>query len=183
MFDSVLTSHSPPREIELHTRMGNQIPNSIGLKPSEHDLYLYSRVRALYGQNWRHRKNACGYYNCFGHLFASRRTSIREDVHIWKILSDDGYRLLGESETPHVSDCVLYLKGAEDILHVGQITQVTKPQAQTISAFSNINKVQKDIWVLSKWNDCYGEDEHLLLETQLVRKQIVDNIQIWTDRQ
>lgn len=63
-------------------------------------------------------------YNCFGMVFASRRTCILEG-EVDKILVDDGYRRIAERSAIEVGDIVIYRKVPnQEITHAGVIITV-----------------------------------------------------------
>src|SRR4051812_48949784 len=94
------------RTLQLQTKLGHEIGNQIAPPPSARHISDYDRLR---DSSWRNRRPACGEYNCFGHVFAARRTSIYEDVEVTKILEDDGYRKLDPNESPKPEDIIIYV--------------------------------------------------------------------------
>lgn len=64
-------------------------------------------------------------YNCFGMVFATRRTCIIDEGEVRKILHDDGYQDLPlEPGEWSVGDLVLYQTADGEIQHVGMIAQI-----------------------------------------------------------
>ncbi|MCY3736747.1 MAG: hypothetical protein OXG13_10125 [Gemmatimonadaceae bacterium] len=121
---------------------------------------------------WSTRKECCGTYNCFGHVWASRRTCILESSEVWKILQEDGYR---EIELAKVTrgDVALYLmENSTDIWHAGVI------ELRDIVAGAN-DSIGTVPWVLSKLNADTGEVFHPLKD---VHAPFGFDLQIWTDR-
>jgi hypothetical protein len=163
MFEVATLLGSGQTKLLLQTSLGRNIDNEVAPKPSERNIKLYDKMRRKHG-NWQHRKDACGRYNCFGHVFASRRAAIYEEPEIEKILKDDGYRIIGHSEAM-VGDLAVY-KAPHGIAHIGEIVHVDRSQA--------LPRIE----VLSKWNDSSGEDLHLIHDVW----SDFDNIQIITDR-
>lgn len=135
------------------------------------------RYRALldkYGQRWTKRKPATGIYNCAGHVWASRRTSILDPQDWQVILRDDDYRLLNESEAPVPGDLVLYLDQANrEALHVGRILGLSPGVA---------SGAQEIPWVLSKWNSTSGEVMHSVHDVPYHSQGIPVAVEYWTDR-
>jgi hypothetical protein len=142
----------PPEErsIALQTRRGTDIPNDIAAESGPAQIAKYERLRRGH-LAWRPRKPACGGYNCFGLVFASRRTSIRDHATIVTILKDDGYRLTAETDL-RPGDIILYKDptGGE-FIHAGLVLSMRPIAGGGSTQFAHI---------LSKWDDCCGEDEH-----------------------
>lgn len=156
------------------------VTNEIAADISDRERRIYDRFRILYGARWRHRKDACGRYNCFGHLFASRRTSIRADSEVRKIRGDDLYRDLRQGEEPVPGDIVIYSDSADKMLiHGGLITDIEPlldAQSRPIKAAAGIPLV------LSKWDDKSGEDLHQIRDVPFDRAGFQLLYEIWTDR-
>ena len=163
---------STERSIVVETHRGNRVENSIALPPGDVELRKYERLRSRHPQ-WRQRTPACGVYNCFGHLFASRRTAIRDDGEVEKVLRDDGHRKLAPSERVVAGDIVLY-KNREDrrLLHGGQVSSIER----LLGGGSGV------IRVLSKWDDTCGEDEHAIDDVPYPTYGIDHVAERWTER-
>src|SRR5262245_43137202 len=120
VFETVRFFGSDEVELPLYTRRNRAVRNSQA--PSALDDRLrqkYARLLAQH-QDWKPRKPGCGIYNCSGHVWASRRTAIYDQSEIDKILEDDGYRLLRDTEPPMLGDLILYyVRGA--FYHVGVV--------------------------------------------------------------
>jgi len=177
MFEGLdIRKEEEPKGIFLTTRGRKMIPNMIAPRPSQRDVDVYKEVRKEYGQGWNPRKDACGVYNCYGMILASRRTAIYNDKEIREILLSDGYDRT-DQQRAFTGDLVLYFeeRGAEgdNFLHLGVIT---KREAVVAGGDPVV------IWVLSKWDDRTGEDEHRL-ETSLFHRQGYNvKVEFWTDR-
>lgn len=173
LFDTVKILGSPPRGIALETRLPSRIGNQQAPEPGQRVISLYEHMRAQH-PHWNNRKPACGIYNCFGHIWASRRTAIYDDEEIRKILSDDGYRTLRAGEDPQQGDLALYLDSGGGFLHVGRIVEVR-------GIVSNGNTSDAKIpFVLSKWSDCFGEDVHHCNDH--IFDEVLDKTVFYTDR-
>lgn len=148
MFEEVLLAGGGERRIALETRSGHPITNVIEPEPGERERRLYGVRRIKFGAGWSNRKSACGGYNCFGMVFASRRTAVLDaddtDAQVDDILADDGYRPITEAEAV-VGDLVLYKDASIGLLHAARITR---------------RGDLKVIYALSKWDSASGEDEH-----------------------
>jgi hypothetical protein len=161
---------TPPKEIILQTRVGHCIPNSQSCEPDACSRARYDRIREAHA--WVHRKPACGVYNCFGLVWANRRTAIYEEQGISQILDEDGYRKLRIDEQPLPGDIVIYLMFSDQIrntYHAGVIMELVK---QRIGG--NVP------WVLSKWDGVCGEDMHEIRDVPPSLSGCA--IEIWTDR-
>ena len=127
-----------------------------------------------FGQNWRERKAATGVYNCAGHVWASRRTSILAD-NAWRtLLREDDYRLLSDEESPVAGDLALYVDAKDgQYLHVGMILEMNEGIA------SESPKIPK---ILSKCNSALGEVIHHERDVPYDKQGISARIEYWTDR-
>jgi len=152
--------------IVVETRRGRQVANSIEPEPGDRERRLYNLRRGRFGRSWRLRKPPCGAYNCYGMVFASRRTSILEDEQVPDILTDDGYRRIEESDAM-VGDLVLYRERTIGLLHVGRITR-----RDDLSA----------LHALSKWDSASGEDEHHIRHHCWTDYGFDVRLEFWTDR-
>jgi hypothetical protein len=127
---------------------------------------------------WELRNQACGIYNCFGHVWAARRTAIYDQPAVETVLRDDGYRKLSSSESTLHGDVALYFDTAHiSLLHVGLVcelrTMVT-PQGAPLG-----NPVP---WVLSKLNDVSGEVLHRSKDVPFPYGNDDVLLEFWTDR-
>jgi len=162
---------TPPERIILQTRKRRDVANIQSCEPDERTRTFYQRFRVPH-LSWKNRKDACGIYNCFGLVWANRRTSIYGEDDFKNILADDGYRLLTTEGQLQPGDIVIYLSrnanNLRNTLHVGIVLN-----------FDQIGLTRVP-WVLSKWSDQYGEDIHKLKD---VPEQYGDYlIELWTDR-
>jgi len=136
--------------IILQTRKRSSIQNRVEPPSGAQQIARYERLRAKFGRYWVQRKSACGVYNCFGMVFASRRTSVFEEAEIAKILSDDNYREVLEAEVSP-GDLVLYRDVTHGLIHVAMVTRREKRDGMSDAIFT-----------LSKWDSTCGEDEHMM---------------------
>jgi hypothetical protein len=150
VFDEEILRGDTEERLLLETRDHWPIPNSVAPEPGERERASYAALRAKHPV-WRSRKNACGVYNCYGLVFASRRTCIRDDEHVERILKGDGYRPIAEGEALP-GDLALYAERSIGLLHVSIIME-QQPLGTSKVHFG-----------LSKWNDCSGEDIHNLAD-------------------
>ena len=148
MFEEEILLNDAPRSIRLETHAGNRIENAVAPAADEHSARKYTLLTRHYGGFWTNRKPACGVYNCFGMVFASRRTAIYDEdgLQVARILSDDGYRKVAQEKDVLPGDLALYYgEPGRRLLHVAVIMQKEKLGV---------------LFALSKWNDTSGEDEH-----------------------
>lgn len=160
---------TPPKEIILQTRAGHCVPNSQSCEPEARNRARYDMIRRNHA--WVNRKPACGVYNCFGLVWASRRTAIYEEQSISQILIEDGYRLLQTDEQPLPGDLVLYLHlsgEVRDTCHAAIIMKLEQRGPGMVP------------WLLSKWNDVCGEDIHAIRDVPPSLGNCA--IEFWTDR-
>jgi hypothetical protein len=176
MFESALLLGTTERSIVVQTHRGRDIQNSIEPPVGDAERRKYERLLQQFGQNWVRRKPATGVYNCAGHVWASRRTSIFEESEYEAILKDDGYRQLEEGERPLVGDLVLYRDQDARIgfLHVGIIVEL-RPGITAESP--------RIPWVLSKWDSASGEVLHQLTDAgHFYRAPFAPVAEYWTER-
>jgi hypothetical protein len=108
-------------------------------------------------------------YNCFGLVFASRRSALCDASQILTILRDDGFVRVEDRTDAQVGDVVLYRQQAQgEIHHVGIISAVR---------FDVTNACRK-VEVLSKWGE-FGEYFHDEAMVPLIFGQLRD---YWTER-
>lgn len=174
MFEEARLFGQTEKSIRLQTRRGWDIPNLIELEPGVRERQLYQLLCERFGRDWTQRKPASGGYNCAGHVWASRRTSILEEPAWFRILEDDGYRCLGVGETPCPGDLALYRdRGPGGCLHVGEVVRLKKGVAEG----------SPDVpWVMSKWNSTSGEVLHGVHDVAHLRGYYDVQIEFWTDR-
>jgi hypothetical protein len=174
MFEELKLLGSTERSIVVETRKGTRIENLLELEPGDMERRRYQLLLDRCGQNWRERKPATGAYNCAGHVWASRRTSILKPVCWQTILEEDGYRSLQDAETPVTGDLVLYAdEEAGEYLHVGMIMEMREGISRD---------APKIPWVLSKWNSTSGEVMHHVHDVPYGHQGITFKTDYWTDR-
>lgn len=117
MFDELNFLGTKRKSIALATRQGSNIENEQALPPEQEALDAYEKHCLKY-TNWSERVGATGIYNCFGMVWANRRTAIYELKDVAKILDEDEYRELLDGEEPVIGDIAVY-KTDDQIDHVG----------------------------------------------------------------
>jgi hypothetical protein len=157
---------TPRQGIILQTRACNYLANSQSCEPDATIRARYDRLRRKHFA-WVSRKPACGVYNCFGLVWASRRTALYEESDISKILTDDGYRQLVADSELRPGDVVLY-RYPGNTLHAALVVELKPLDTSTIP------------WVLSKWGPVFGEDLHAFLDVPRDLEGCM--VEFWTDR-
>ena len=171
MFENLPLFGTRERKIELQTRLGKSIENTQTAEPDDQDIRIFGLIFGKY--EWTLRKPPCGMYNCFGHIWAARRTGIYELEGVETILQDDGYRKLSAGEKPLYGDIALYFfppPGVE-IWHAGLVCELREFSGLDISPVP---------WVLSKLSAVYGEVLHRAEEVHFPQKDCY--LEYWTDR-
>jgi hypothetical protein len=169
MFELQRLAGSGGRSIPLATRLGRAIENEIAPEPTSQHLARYAALLKKHAIGWLPRKQACGGYNCFGHVWASRRTAIYEVSAVRRILADDGYR---RTQNPKIDDLALVVQ-SEEIYHVGRVVELrsVSPGGMVVP------------WVISKWDDWGGEVLHNVRDLPYDKAQGFDvEVEYWTDR-
>ena len=113
----------PISEITVQTRKGNDIKN-VQCKIPLTLLLKYERDLEKKYPSFKLRSKPSGMYNCFGLVFASRRTTVEDLSEIPKILAEDNYVEIKNHKEVLPGDIVLY-KTEDDIPHAGIV--VSRP--------------------------------------------------------
>jgi len=166
MFEEEFLIGDTERSIVVQTRRGRSVANVIEAEPGPREKNIYATIQKRFGHVWINRKPPCGVYNCYGMVFASRRTSILDDGQIADILRDDGYRTIPEHDA-RVADLVLYKDRKIGLLHVARVTH---------------RHDLKALHALSKWNPTSGEDEHHIRHHCWTDQGFDVELEFWTDR-
>jgi hypothetical protein len=149
MFEFIEFIGSVESKIEVQTKKGTPIDNTQSPNPDAKTIMFFNDLVGKHPR-WVLRKEACGLYNCAGHIWASRRTSIYDQKYYELIIAEDKYRTLVADEKPKHGDIALYKCGSS-ILHVGMVSEI-----RFIDSSDNLGIP----WILSKLNDGYGEILH-----------------------
>jgi hypothetical protein len=174
VFEVVRLALAEPRRIILHTHQRNEIVNEVAAHPvPQHAIDKFNRIAGKH-PGWLHRKPPTGIYNCFGHIWASRRTAVYDkfDESVLRVREDDGYRTIDwEREIPVIGDIACYWESVSpyrDCIHVGLV----------ISVQLQMSGLPPVILILSKWDDASGEVVHDASD------HIFKNVRLeyWTDR-
>jgi hypothetical protein len=170
MFELQRLQGSSAFKIALQTRRGRDIDNTVGPELTEAHRRQYAALLRVSGREWRERKPPAAGYNCFGHVWASRRTCIYEEVEWRKILEDDGYRQTNE---PMPDDLVFYVERKCGVMHVGRMIEEREGITQASDRIP---------WVVSKWSDWSGEVLHHIRDVPFEKQGFDVSIECWTDR-
>ena len=174
MFEELKLLGSTERSIVVQTRKGTPVENLVEVDPGETGRQRYRLLLERFGQQWRQRTPAVGVYNCAGHVWASRRTSILADGAWRMILQEDEYRSLSDAESPVAGDLALYVDNENgQYLHVGMILEIAD------GILPESPKIAK---ILSKLNSAFGEVVHYERDLPYGKQGISARIEYWTDR-
>lgn len=110
--------------IILHTRRGLNSEISNEQVDTPLDLWDLHEAEIIKKEHpfATYRTGPCGYYNCHGLTFASRRTRIFEPTDIMRIINDDNYKLIQENDVLPGDIVMYYQKG--DPQHSGIVLDV-----------------------------------------------------------
>jgi hypothetical protein len=176
MFEKALLLGETERKILLATRDGNDtIDNYVEVHPPPpHSCQQYQELVRLFGGNWKERKPPTGYYNCAGHVWANRRTTILCPNLMRRFLDEDGYRRLTEQQLIWPGDVAVYvdLDASDEILHVGRVYRLKE-------GFTPASRPMP--WVISKWNSTSGESLHQAYDVPY-SKEYHFEVRFYTDR-
>lgn len=146
-----------PQALPLFTRRRSFIRNvQRDQLPSE---VIEARIQANLRIDPRIQVLSCATtYNCYGLVFASRRTCIIGPEDIPSILQDDGYRRLPwDAAAWRPGDLALYGDGSGEITHVGKIVRVEHdllggdPAVWVISAWGETGEYLHPVEAVSSW--------------------------------
>ncbi len=171
MFDDLYIRSSAEPSIVVNTHKGTELANVIEATPSHMDRMKYQRWFERHGQQWQSRKPVTGIYNCAGHVWANRRTSLTEHRQWRTILDEDSYI---RTDSPVADDIVLYVdEDNDDIIHVARVAELREgitPESEKIP------------WVVSKWGPISGEAMHFAHDVPYQQEGYRYSVQYWTDR-
>lgn len=170
MFEEEILLGNTERSIAPETRKGRSIRNVVAPEPGEQARRKYAVIRKKFGQTWTNRTEPCGGYNCYGMVFATRRTAIYDDDQIPDILADDGYRQIHENEV-RPGDIVLYRERTHGLLHAALVLRRQEWDGSTPVPFA-----------LSKWSAISGEDEHNVHHHIWQEPEYNVDLEFWTER-
>lgn len=172
MFSDIPLLGTKPHGIPLATRKGTPIENQTGVAASEDAEDKNTLVQRIHGKEWTPRTGpVVSGYNCAGHVWATRRTSVYIDNKLLDtILEDDGYEQLAEGAKPLPGDLALYRLKDLKLIHVGQVHRIVAEGKLFV------------VMVLSKWDDTSGEYIHKAWDVPF-RKAFPDcELRYWTER-
>jgi hypothetical protein len=153
MFELIEMAGTPEISIALETRLRRPVANSQPAAPDQRALQKFQRLCNAHDR-WVRRKEPCGIYNCFGHVWASRRTAIYWDEEVAEILIDDGYVEIPEGEATF-GDIALYFEPVSKmLLHAGIVNHIEALAGTTQAIGKGVP------WILSKLDPSSGEVLH-----------------------
>lgn len=164
------------RPIALATRLGNTIDNTVGAPVTAQAVRRYDELvdkLKRHGSRIELRRAPAGEYNCYGHVWASRRTAIYDDhgdAIVKMIREDDGYRI---TTKPQPDDIAVYADRHRGVVHVARVVQL----CEGVTADSP--KIPR---VVSKWCDWGGETAHDVRAFPLIDDSASVSVEYWTDR-
>ena len=150
--------------IRLETREGNRISNEQHRQRDSTAMAVAEELARHYGAETT--RSLSSVYNCFGMVFASRRTAVSPD-DIGMILTDDKYTRLVSVEEVMVGDLVLYTRDDE----YSHVAVVVRPQ------FGQGGMGNRPL-VMSQW----GADGEYLHLWDRVSPWLGEPTEFWTDR-
>lgn len=153
--DRVSSTANERWEIPLATHLGTSIPNETSGPVLKLSLGRQKSEEAFVNK-WDRLRTPTAGYNCFGHVFASRRTAIYSP-DIDQILFEDGYSRIDDPAAFRVDDIVVYYD-SRGATHVARIVEL-----RTGSLLDSPSQHSITIpWVQSKFDDVSGEYLHAL---------------------
>ncbi|MGE0433992.1 MAG: hypothetical protein AB7K09_24460 [Planctomycetota bacterium] len=158
--------------LPLSTRSGRPIPNSPAPEPGERELALWKRECARHAR-WQPRRGACGVYNCWGMLWAARRTSIWKPEVADSILAEEYQEIDCRDLVP--GDLVAYYSPAGEFIHAATVVEMR-------SGTGALAGLSRQPWLLSKWSAFYGESFHELRDVVFAPVYPDFQLRFWTDR-
>jgi len=152
-------SESLSRSIGLATHLGTDIPN-LTTDPTIRQNTLATRKERQFEVFKRLREPIAG-YNCFGLVFASRRTAIywdndaQDEIDLDQLLAEDGYGEIVSEDRWQVGDVVIYSddRGPKHAAVITRFDYILHGGDSRVPV------------VLSKFGDLSGEYEHPMAVT------------------
>lgn len=174
MFEYAKLIGTPPEGIALETRRKHAIKNQQAPDP-DYQSQRVDQLRKDQHPAWELRKNCTGLYNCYGQVWASRRTAIYDADQLEIIRNDDGYTELRDDERPERGDLAVYraTNGGRSIMHVGLVVELRQLSVGGII-------LDPTPWILSKWNDASSEVVHHFNDVPWDTGSFT--LSYWTDR-
>ena len=149
----------PTGSLDLQTRGGRSIENYFDRRaPLPGEIMRADHEERRYPGVVRRTSELSSVYNCHGLTFASRRTGISSSAEIAKILTDDEYTEVAESEVLPGDIVIWYNDANGDAEH----------SAIVLQRLPDLAGVRRGFLVLSKWGDA-REYVHALHECPYVQ--------------
>lgn len=157
-YREILSSRGTPGwTISLATHLGTELENETTPPVLELPPQRVKREQQ-FRDSWPTKKEPTAGYNCFGHVFASRRTGLYK-VDVDTILYEDGFGRIPNAGDADVGDAVIY-SDEDGPTHAGVLIRFDEVELglQPGDAPTRIPLV------LSKFDDVSGEYEHKLAD-------------------
>ncbi|HWO19566.1 MAG TPA: hypothetical protein VNO30_12350 [Kofleriaceae bacterium] len=153
-------------KIDLATHIGSPIDNETSL-PKLEIVGARLRNERRFQEMYTLLKAPIAGYNCFGHVLACRRTSIKKP-NLDLIFAEDG---IAEIDPKHVAvgDIVVY-SDSEGPTHIARV-----------SRFIDDNGIRLPV-VISKFDDVSGEYEHRMSDVRWDQKPLEIDWRIYRER-
>jgi len=149
-----------PWSIPLGTHLGTNIPNETSV-PQLSLAGSRLKTEDSYRATWTSRRSPIAGYNCFGHVFACRRTALYGDADIEEVLCEDGFGEIHNEADWAPGDVVVYFDD-DGPMHAGELVRFDHVP---IGLMDGPQEPQARVpIVLSKLDDVSGEYEHKLAE-------------------
>jgi hypothetical protein len=142
-------SERDPESLALQTRAKRHINNVMRREALRAELE--ARLAAVLAMCPNARLvSACSIYNCYGLVFAARRTAILDETDVETILRDDGYK--DRPWDPNAwlpGDVVLYYAEKDSLAHAGFVATILR----------DLRTGESTVYVISAWGES-GEYYH-----------------------
>jgi hypothetical protein len=153
--------------LELYTKRRTRILNA--QSKEVHPDLMRERANVLTNAYRVRFRSHSATYNCFGMVFANRRTAIVDGTEVEKILQDDGYHCVCRRSDAAIGDVILYRKAPKgEIAHVGIITKIDHDLKEGYISFE----------VLSQW----GSNGEVFHPEDVVPPLFGNVREIWSER-
>jgi hypothetical protein len=160
------TRWSIPLATHLRTDLENETSAPVLALPPRRQ-----RTEERYVSLWKQRRPPIAGYNCFGHVFANRRTALYNlDVEL--VLAEDGFGRISGLESIVVGDIVIY-SDETGPTHAARVERLERLEQVIVSPTEQGSNPPGPIpIVLSKFDDVSGEYEHPLEDYRWDQGQI-----------
>jgi hypothetical protein len=153
--------------IQLATHAGTPIPNETS-KPSLSLAGIRKQAEERYASIFQAIRPPIAGYNCFGHVFASRRTAIYEEdgFDIETLLAEDGFGEVVREDDLRVGDVALF-RDDRGVTHAARVIRIE--QGPVVLSGDSAACNTRVPFLISKFDSVSGEYEHRLDDTRWIR--------------